>query len=84
MALTWPTRSTRTASEMTPDQLSKARRKLGLTLEQMATLLGYEGVQRRQMMYDLESGRRTIREPQRRLIEAYLDGYRPDDWPAVG
>lgn len=67
---------------MTPDQLSKARRKLGLTLEQMATLLGYVGEQRRQMMYDLESGRRAIREPQRRLVEAYLRGYRPDDWPA--
>lgn len=66
---------------MTPDQLSKARQKLGLTLEQMATMLGYVGEQRRQMMYDLESGRRSIREPQRRLTEAYLAGYRPKDWP---
>lgn len=66
---------------MTPKQLSEARRELGLTLEQMATLLGYNGVQRRQMQYDLEIGKREIREPQRRLVEAYLSGYRPDDWP---
>ena len=44
-------------------------------------MLGYTGEQRRQMMYDLESGRRAIREPQRRLTEAYLAGYRPRDWP---
>lgn len=68
---------------MTPDELKQARRKLGLTLEQMATMLGYQGVQRRQMMYDLETGRggRELREPQRRLVEAYLRGYRPEDWP---
>ena len=67
---------------MTPQQLARARERLGLTLEQMATLLGYEGVQRRQMQYDLETGRKRIREPQRRLVIAYLSGYRPDDWPA--
>lgn len=66
---------------MTPKQLHEARRKLGLTLEAMATMLGYQGAQRRQMMYDLETGRRAIREPQRRLVEAYLNGYRPADWP---
>ena len=66
---------------MTPDQLARARQRLGLTLEQMATMLGYEGEQRRQMMYDLESGRRAIRNPQCRLTEAYLAGYRPKDWP---
>lgn len=69
---------------MTPHQLARARERLGLTLEQMATVLGYEGVQRRQMQYDLETGRKRIREPQRRLVEAYLAGYRPPDWPANG
>ena len=66
---------------MTPQELSEARHKLGLTLEQLATLLGYQGEQRRQMAYDLETGRRAIRPPQRRLVEAYLNGYRPKDWP---
>lgn len=67
---------------MTPAELKAARLKLGLTLEQMATLLGYQGGQRRQMQYDLETGRRPIRGPQRRLVEAYLGGWRPDDWPS--
>jgi transcriptional regulator with XRE-family HTH domain len=66
---------------MTPAQLARARERLGLTLEAMATMLGYQGVQRRQMQYDLETGRRDVREPQRRLVEAYLAGYRPQDWP---
>ena len=66
---------------MTPEALKQARSNLGLTLEAMATMLGYKGNQRRQMCYDLETGRRDIREPQRRLIEAYIDGYRPEDWP---
>lgn len=64
-----------------PSQLANARQKMGLTLEQMATMLGYKGAQRRQMQYDLETGRREIREPQRRLVEAYLAGYLPKDWP---
>lgn len=66
---------------MTPDQMARARKRLGLSLESMATMLGYQGVQRRQMQYDLETGRREIREPQRRLVQAYLAGYRPADWP---
>ena len=66
---------------MKPTELRAARHKLGLTLESMATLLGYEGRHRRQMGCDLESGRRPIREPQRRLVEAYLSGFRPPDWP---
>ena len=66
---------------MSPSDLSETRRKLGLTLSEMATLLGYQGSERRQQCADLESGRRAIREPQRRLVEAYLAGYRPRDWP---
>lgn len=68
---------------MTPKQIAQARQRLGLTLEQMATLLGYEGENRRIMMHKLEHGQRPIREPQRRLVEAYLRGYRPDDWPVT-
>jgi transcriptional regulator with XRE-family HTH domain len=66
---------------MSPGDMQAARKRLGLTLEDMATMLGYAGSQRRQMQYDLETGRRDIREPQRRLVEAYLAGYRPADWP---
>lgn len=68
---------------MTPQQLARARKCLRLTLDGMATMLGYQGEQRRQMQYDLETGRRMIRDPQRRLVEAYLSGYRPKDWPEI-
>ena len=66
---------------MTGNEIKKARQQLGLTLEQLGTLLGYQGKQVRSQAYDLESGRRDLREPQRRLLLAYLEGYRPKDWP---
>ena len=66
---------------MTPKDMARARERLGLSLFGMATVRGYLGDQRRQQQYDLETGRRAIREPQRRLVEAYLSGYRPADWP---
>lgn len=66
---------------MTPPQLSEARRKLGLTLSEMALMLGYEGAQARGHMHNLETGKRDLRPAQRRLVEAYLAGYRPKDWP---
>lgn len=67
---------------MTPTQIKEARHTLGLTLEAMGKLLGYSGANVRSMMDDLETGRRPVREAQRRLVEAYLSGYRPPrDWP---
>ena len=66
---------------MTPHELRAARKRLDLTLTQMAAMLGYGGAHQRQLAHDLETGRRVVREPQRRLIEAYLAGYRPPDWP---
>lgn len=66
---------------MTPSQLAQARKRLGLTLEQMAILLGYEGRQAKSQVHHMETGRRDIRHAQRRLLEAYINGYRPDDWP---
>lgn len=66
---------------MTPDQLARARKRLGLTLEQMASVLGYEGEHAKSQAHHMETGRREIRPAQRRLIEAYLAGYRPKDWP---
>ena len=66
---------------MTSEQLARARKRLGLSLAQMAELLGYEGDSGRSQVHHLETGRRTIRGAQRRLVEAYLAGYRPTDWP---
>ena len=34
---------------MTPKQMARARERLGLTLEAMTSVLGYQGVQKRQM-----------------------------------
>lgn len=70
---------------MTPDEIRAARHELGLSLWAMATQLGYTGnyEMRKQMMIHLEIGQRPLREPQRRLIQAYLDGYRPEAWGEI-
>ena len=70
--------------KLTPGSLSQARKHLGLSLLEMAHLLGYEGEHARSQAHHLETGRRESRPAQRRLIEAYLDGYRPEDWPTNG
>jgi transcriptional regulator with XRE-family HTH domain len=66
---------------MTPEQIKQTRHQLGLTLTQLGELMGYQGVNVRVQMDDLETGRRPLRECQRRLLTAYRDGYRPRDWP---
>ncbi len=66
---------------MTPDQIKQARHQLGLTLTQLGEMLGYQGANIRVQMDDLETGRRPLRDCQRRLLVAYLEGYRPRDWP---
>jgi len=67
---------------LTPADLKAIRLALNLSGADFARLLGYQGNGIRQMMHNLESGERPIREPQRRLAEAYLAGYRPADWPS--
>lgn len=67
---------------MTPTQIREARDKLGLTQHQLGWLLGYEQASGRFMVSHLERGERDLQEAQRRLLQAYLDGYRPKDWPA--
>ena len=66
---------------MTPAELKQARHTLGLTLSQAARLLGYGGKHAMQQIRQMESGDKSIRPPQIRLMRAYLDGYRPEDWP---
>lgn len=63
------------------NKIRQARHKLDLSLHGMATMLGYTGAHRRNMMHDLETGRRSLRPAQERLLDAYLSGYRPKDWP---
>ena len=66
---------------MTPDEINAARHKLGLTLAQMGLMLGYESASRKNTMYRITTGERKLLPAQRRLLEAYLRGDRPDDWP---
>ena len=66
---------------MTPEQFRQARQTLGLSAAKMGLMLGYTGTSAGRMVRHMESGDRAIREAQIRLVEAYLAGYRPPDWP---
>jgi DNA-binding XRE family transcriptional regulator len=67
---------------MTAHDLKGSRALLGLTQEQMGAMLGYQGAHIRQIIYEIETGRKPLMPCQRRLLEAYLEGYRPKDWPS--
>jgi DNA-binding transcriptional regulator YiaG len=62
---------------MTPDDIREARQSLGLIAKQLAAVMGV----RVATIYEWESGRLNISAMGARLLRAYLDGYRPDDWP---
>lgn len=66
---------------MTPSELRAIRLALGLSGGEFGRLLGYRGNSARVMAHQLEAGIKPIMEAQRRLAEAYRDGYRPEDWP---
>lgn len=68
--------------DLNPDAIRTFRQAQGLSLAQMARLLGYQGNNLRSIGFQLESGAMRCREPQRRLLAAYQAGYRPDDWPS--
>jgi transcriptional regulator with XRE-family HTH domain len=63
---------------MTPISIREARKSLGLTQTQFAALIGYND---KTAVSALEAGSRNPSATVVRLIRAYLDGYRPDDWP---
>jgi hypothetical protein len=63
---------------MTPAEFKQARKyTLDLTAAQAAPLFGLGGVSR---IYDIESAD-AVPGWHQRLMHAYLDGYRPVDWP---
>lgn len=66
---------------MNSEKIKQARSKLGLTQSQMAKLLGYGAVAR---VSEIENGSRDPGISVVRLLQAYLEGYRPDDWPDMG
>lgn len=63
---------------MTPAQIREARQSLGLTPPEAARLLGYAD---RARISEIEHGRRQPSAAVLLLLKAYLDGYRPADWP---
>lgn len=64
---------------MTPQQFKGARLTLGLTPEQIAPLLALSD---RARIYEIEGGKRNVSKAVGLLVQAYLDGYRPANWPA--
>lgn len=70
-----------TRSETLPVDLRKSRIALGLSQSEAARLLGYETDNGKAQYRKMESGLRPVMPAQRRLMEAYLAGYRPPDWP---
>ncbi len=70
------------SKEFSPDQIKEARSNLGLTQHQLGKLLDTDGQTIRRM--EMAPGASTFRKPAPRmirLIQAYLEGYRPADWP---
>lgn len=63
---------------MTRDEIKAARKQLGLTQVQLAEVMGYNS---NTYISRVEGGDRDMSEQAQRLLEAYLSGYRPKDWP---
>jgi transcriptional regulator with XRE-family HTH domain len=64
---------------MTPADFRTARKSLGLTQTELAVVLGYSDGQAR--VSQIERGEMMPHGSVIRLLQAYLDGYRPGDWP---
>jgi DNA-binding transcriptional regulator YiaG len=68
---------------MSAKDLTAARRALGLSVRDFATMLGCSPQHVRRM--ETQPGRpqhRRITGTTARLVRAYLSGYRPGDWPS--
>lgn len=72
---------------MTADEIKAARERLGLTQAELSRLLGYKPGGKASAKVGgmpvsrLERGAAKIDDGRARLLRAYLDGYRPKDWP---
>lgn len=63
---------------MDSKEIRAARVTLGLTQAQLAKVMGYGATTR---ISELERGVKGMGPGATRLLKAYLDGYRPKDWP---
>ncbi len=64
-------------------EIKESRQSLGLTLRELADMLDTDAQSVRRMEMDPTHAvtARTPAPRMVRLIRAYLDGYRPEDWP---
>lgn len=65
---------------MTGDDIKQARKTLGLTQPQLAQVMGYSN---KSYISAMENGTRSMSEQGQKLLQAYLSGWRPDDWPEL-
>lgn len=68
---------------MTPAEIKHSRHTLGLSCEQMGKLLDTDPQTIRRMEQNDKAS--TFRKPAPRMVrlmQAYLNGYRPADWPS--
>ena len=66
--------------EMTPAEIKALRKKFGMTQAKLAAILGYGSKTR---IAELEAGTFAPGPAVIRLLRAYLEGYRPRDWPPI-
>jgi DNA-binding transcriptional regulator YiaG len=66
---------------MTPAEIRAARKQLGLTQAELSAVMGYS--RGAKTVSDWEVGVSEMPPPTARLLRAYLDGYRPQDWPST-
>ncbi len=67
---------------MNHTEIKAARQALGLSLSQFAALLDTDPTTTRRLEMDPRHSTARVPAPRMvRLVRAYLDGYRPNDWP---
>ena len=64
-----------------PRTVRECREELGLSQKEFSRLLGYSHYNR---ISAIENGKESISKAAVRLLNAYMDGYRPPDWPNIG
>lgn len=66
---------------MTAEQFDAALKTLGLNDTQAAGLLRYGGKNPRQQVYRMRRGLRPVLADKAAMVQSWMDGYRPADWP---
>ena len=65
-------------TSMDRHEIRTARKHLGLTQKQLAEVMGYSD---KTYVTAIETDKRSMSDQGQKLLQAYLSGYRPTDWP---